>query len=311
MQAIRHGGDDLDDDFIPDETAALSADEGSGAAPLEDEDVFVEGGDDEGEDVEEEEAEDFAASSTNAQDSAKAEKKRKRREQVKERKAKKRKLAETLEFVEGSSSAQSPAGLANYLASMQAKSFSKLSSIEMDDLRIPEAAIADTTSWAGPRTLDHLTDFIRKILPSLRLRLSQRSKNNGAPTLLYIAAAALRVADVTRILKDKKLRGDKGGDVAKLFAKHFKLAQHVTYLKQTQVGTAVGTPGRLGKLLNDTDALKVSALTHIILDITHKDAKNRSLLEIPETRDEVFTMVLNNKEILNGVKEGKIQIVLF
>ena len=85
----------------------------------------------------------------------------------------------------------------------------------------------------------------------MHTRLSQKSKSNGAPTLLYIASAALRVADVTRTLKDKKLRGEKGGDVAKLFAKHFKLAQHVTYLKRTKIGSAVGTPGRLGKLLSE------------------------------------------------------------
>lgn len=70
--------------------------------------------------------------------------------------------------------------------------------------------------------------------------------------MIYIAGAALRVADITRVLKNKKLQGDKGGDVAKLFAKHFKLAEHVTYLKRTKIGTAVGTPGRLGKLLNET-----------------------------------------------------------
>ena len=49
--------------------------------------------------------------------------------------------------------------------------------------------------------------------------------------MIYIAGAALRVADVTRVLKNKKLRGEKGGDVAKLFAKHFKLQDHVQYLK--------------------------------------------------------------------------------
>ena len=81
--------------------------------------------------------------------------------------------------------------------------------------------------------------------------MGQRSKSNGAPTLLFIAGAALRVVDVTRVLKDKRLRGDKGGDVAKLFAKHFKLEEHVAYLKKTKVGAAVGTPGRLGKLLEN------------------------------------------------------------
>lgn len=90
------------------------------------------------------------------------------------------------------------------------------------------------------------------VLPALRTRLSQRSKHKGAPTLLFITGAALRVADVTRVLKEKKLRGEKGGEVAKLFARHFKLEEHVTYLKRTKIGAAVGTPGRMGKLLCDT-----------------------------------------------------------
>ena len=60
-----------------------------------------------------------------------------------------------------------------------------------------------------------------------------------------------------------------------------------------------------------TDALNISALSHIILDITHKDSKNRNLLEIPETRDEIFQTVLKNEGILKGIKDGKIQVVLF
>ena len=90
------------------------------------------------------------------------------------------------------------------------------------------------------------------MLPVLHKRLSQRPKSPGAPTLLYIAGAALRVADVTRVLKDKRLRGDKGGDIAKLFAKHFKLQEHVAYLKRSKIGSAAGTPGRIGKLLCET-----------------------------------------------------------
>ena len=87
------------------------------------------------------------------------------------------------------------------------------------------------------------------VLPTLHKRLSQRSKVAGSPTLLFIAGAALRVADVTRVLKNKKLRGDKGGEVAKLFSRHIKLEEHVTYLRRTKIGSAVGTPGRVGKLL--------------------------------------------------------------
>jgi protein CMS1 len=141
----------------------------------------------------------------------------------------------------------------------------------------------------------------------------------------------LRVADVTRVLRDKTLRGDKGGDVAKLFAKHFKISDQVSYLKRTKVGCAVGTPGRIGKLLSETgmffsssvavvdeklttsfsDALSVSALTHIILDVSYADAKKRNLLDIPETRDEVFKTVLAAPQVVKAIKEGKIQVVLF
>jgi len=174
-----------------------------------------------------------------------------------------------------------------------------------------EGSIANTTRWTGSRTLDQLVDFIAKVLPTLRTRLSQKSKSKGAPTLIFVTGAALRVADVTRVLKDRKLRGEKGDEVAKLFARHFKLEEHVTYLKRTRVGAAVGTPGRIGKLLCETDALTLSALTHIILDVTFRDAKKRNLLDIPDTRDDVFKTVLGCPRVQEAIKRGTIQVVLF
>ena len=58
------------------------------------------------------------------------------------------------------------------------------------------------------------------------------------------------------------------------------------------------------------DALSISALTHIILDTTFRDAKKRNLLDIPETRDEVFKGVIGSPNVLQGIKQGKIQLVL-
>jgi protein CMS1 len=142
-----------------------------------------------------------------------------------------------------------------------------------------EKFIADTTVWTEQRTLDQLGDFIAKgtctaifvasclnyaaVLPSLRTRLSQRSKAKGAPTLLFITGAALRVVDVTRVLKDKKIRGEKGGEIAKLFARHFKLEEHVSYLKRTKIGVAVGTPGRIGKLLCETGGWALTSCSRL------------------------------------------------
>ncbi|KAF8630060.1 hypothetical protein AX15_003120 [Amanita polypyramis BW_CC] len=238
-------------------------------------------------------------------------KKRKRRAKERERKAKKRKLAESGESAVVSIADQSPSDLSNYLASLQARSASKFSALELEDILIPEISIVDTQAWTGSRTLDNLVEFIAKVLPTLHVQLGKRPKNNGSPTLLFITGAALRVADVTRALKNKKLGGKENGEVAKLFAKHIKLAEHVTYLKRTKIGIAVGTPGRVGKLLGDTDALSVSSLSHIILDVTHRDPKNRNILDIPETRDEVLQSVLAAPKVLQGIKGGKIRVVFF
>lgn len=149
------------------------------------------------------------------------------------------------------------------------------------------------------------------MLPDLHTRLQQKSKSDGSPTLLFLVGAALRATDAARVLKDKHLRGEKGGDVAKLFARHFKLEEHVQYLKRTKIGAAAGTPGRIGKLLNETEALRTDQLTHVVLDITHKDAKKRGLLDIPETREEVFKLVLGCPKVAERIKQGKLKVVLF
>ncbi|KAJ7632414.1 U3-containing 90S pre-ribosomal complex subunit-domain containing protein [Roridomyces roridus] len=289
-------GDDLEDDFLADDLVALSDGE------EEDDDQFTtESNPDEPDSV--------APAATSATSNDKKRKRERAREKFKEKK--RIKLAASDQKTERSITEQDPQSLAEYLSTLQSKTFSKMSSIELNDMHIPASSIADTCIWTGPRTLDNLSDFIVKVLPSLRLRLSQRSKASGSPTLLFVAGAALRVADVTRVLKDHKLRGEKGGEVAKLFAKHFKLAEHVAYLRRTKVGSAVGTPGRIGKLLCETDALTVSALTHIILDISYRDSKKRNMFDIPETRDEVFKTVLGAPKVLQAIKEGKIQVVLF
>lgn len=58
------------------------------------------------------------------------------------------------------------------------------------------------------------------------------------------------------------------------------------------------------------DVLSTSALTHIFLDVSYQDAKKRCLLDIPETRDEVFRTILAAPKVLPGLKQGKIQLVL-
>ena len=59
------------------------------------------------------------------------------------------------------------------------------------------------------------------------------------------------------------------------------------------------------------DALSTSALTHIMLDVTYRDVKKRTLLDVPETRDEVLRTVLGAESIRQAIKKGKVQVLLF
>ncbi|KAH9057129.1 U3-containing 90S pre-ribosomal complex subunit-domain containing protein [Lactarius deliciosus] len=276
-----HRGDDLDDDFMPDETVALSEDEDH---------------DDIGKLLSADEEE---VDPPKERPNSLLEKKRRRREKEKERRAKEGDLP--------SVASRSPAIMSEYLSAMQAKSFSKMSALELQDRQIQENFIVDTTTWTG------IEDNPSRMtaVPNLRTRLQQRTKSFGAPTLLFLTGAALRAVDVTRALKNKTLQGEKSAGVAKLFAKHCKLEEHISLLKKTKIGSAVGTPGRVGKLLCETDALSVSALTHIVLDVSHRDAKELCLLDIPQTRDEVFRTVLGAPQVMERMKAGKTHVVLF
>lgn len=147
---MHQGGDDLEDDFVIDDLVALSDNE-----TVPDGGFFSDENDASGEDGEKDED---PSTQTTADPSSAEKKKRKRREREKERKAKvifsrclakkrspidvtsiqKLKLTETTSPVFTTSlAAQSPAGLSDFLAAKQAKTFQKMTAMELDDVRIP------------------------------------------------------------------------------------------------------------------------------------------------------------------------------
>ncbi|KAG8984498.1 hypothetical protein FRB90_005298 [Tulasnella sp. 427] len=334
--------DDLEPNFMLDKNVALASDDdedgGTTALPtkphrsLEDEDDFALEGEWNG----------LSAQPSLSQDTEdpKATKKRKKKERQKENKAKKRRLQEEQkeplpssgkveDLSRGSTGPSSnndhsnpanqrPADLAEYLVKMQHKTFgSGISDLELADMSIPESSIVDTSQYTKPHTKDTLPEFIRQVVPSLYARLKDKPKINGAPVALVVSGAALRVADLVRSCRP--LKGPRGGEIAKLFAKHMKVSEQVEYLQQTPISVAIGTPDRLGKLLSAEDGLKSTNLEYIVLDSTHKDAKNRTLLDIPETRKEVFASVFGHgptgssggKAVMKLVKTGKIKLIVY
>jgi protein CMS1 len=163
-------GDDLVDDFVPDDLVALSDVEDDVEWSTEDSPP----------------SNDAPEPSTSATTDVTL-KKRKRRQKEKEKKAKvshslfcvslvtystlhccsqKRRLTEpgtndeTLQ--QDLIFATPPNVLNDYLTQHQNKAFKELSSIELEEFRIPESSIVDTTSWSGTRSLDLLPEFIAK-----------------------------------------------------------------------------------------------------------------------------------------------------
>lgn len=92
----------------------------------------------------------------------------------------------------------------------------------------------DSTSWTGPRITDNLSAFLKKQCAALQ---PTPKKPVGAPHTIIVTASGIRAADLCRTLKSnlpKEPKSLKDPNVAKLFAKHMKLAEQVAHLKKTK-----------------------------------------------------------------------------
>lgn len=235
---------------------------------------------------------------------SKEEKKRRRKEKAKEAKRRKTQSYDEAEAeVDTSFIAYQPPQLqADFMAEMQALALPSLSTIEAEDFRVAESHLMDTTSIEARKSLK---DFIASAskLKKEDLKLAKSSKA-GSPRLLIVSGAALRSADVVREVKDLAEKGE----VAKLFAKHIKLGEHIAYCQKTKFSIGAGTPDRIQKLL-EADALLLDGTTHLVID-TKKDGKKRSILDIPESRVALFKL-LGSAKLNARLKQGSLKLVLY
>jgi hypothetical protein len=97
--------------------------------------------------------------------------------------------------------------------------------------------VRDSTSWSEPRTTDKLSAFLKQQCTSVQ---PTPKKPVGAPHTIIVTASGIRAADLCRSLKaGLPKEGVKDPNVAKLFAKHMKLAEQVTHLKKNKYGLKV------------------------------------------------------------------------
>lgn len=92
--------------------------------------------------------------------------------------------------------------------------------------------VQDSVSWTEPRTTDNLSAFLKAQCGTLE---PTPAKPAGAPHTIIVTASGIRAADVCRSLKSGlPKQGVKNPNVAKLFAKHLKLADQVAHLKKNK-----------------------------------------------------------------------------
>jgi len=92
-----------------------------------------------------------------------------------------------------------PQLLADHVDRQTGRFGTDLSPVELSDLRVPAAAIRDTTSFEKPRTLENLPGFLEQFAGEGEAkRLGEAPAEKGAPHTIIVAGAGLRAADLVR-----------------------------------------------------------------------------------------------------------------
>lgn len=159
----------------------------------------------------------------------------------------------------------------------------QLSPVEMDELTLHReqhfAMCNDMTHTA--------TSYLKMLVPHWKRVAKNAGSSPGSPAILIVCSGGLRAVQFIREISDFKVGGCK---IAKLFAKHFKLAEQAKFLKKTVVHIAVGTPKRLTQLL-DSGCLHLDAVKHVVIDWSHRDVKQRRIIDMRETRTDLMDLL--------------------
>lgn len=192
-----------------------------------------------------------------------------------------------------------------FIGAFQAATGTQLSSLELQE--IPENSMLELSN-----TMDHnipnLMKHVKAIFgPSWEEVLCEGNvvEGNveaGCPALLIISSSAIRCVEILRGMKTLTTKCH----AAKLFAKHIKIEEQVSILKD-RVNIAGGTPSRIKKLI-EIDALKLSRLSVLMLDM-HKDAKGLTLFDVPQVSNEFWE--LYKAHFHQQVMLSKLQICLY
>ncbi|KAK2171533.1 hypothetical protein NP493_1056g01055 [Ridgeia piscesae] len=177
---------------------------------------------------------------------------------------------------------------------------SKLSPVEFDEIQLSDKHFCACGSHNSG-----LAAYFKSVAPTWEKMLKKVKDHKGSPLVLIVTSAATRATDLIRDLKDVKTKKCK---IAKLFAKHIKLKEQEKLLQKSTVHIGVGTPNRMQALL-DSGSLSLKQTKLVLLDWTWRDLKLRRLIDVPETRTDLWSLLTSH--VIPGVKKGHMHIGLY
>ncbi|GFP80679.1 protein cmss1 [Phtheirospermum japonicum] len=188
--------------------------------------------------------------------------------------------------------------LSFFLNQYQSANSFQLSSLELDSLKefkvdtiikLAETCMVDLCRGPAQNITGKLDEHVKVSYGSswkevlCGKRLQEEQVEPGSPALLVISSSAIRSLELLRELRSLT----KECHAAKLFSKHMKIEEQVSFLKN-RVNIASGTPSRIKKLI-DMEALGLTRLALIVLDM-YTDVKGYSLFTLPQVRDEFWDL---------------------
>ncbi|OAV95560.1 hypothetical protein PTTG_08782 [Puccinia triticina 1-1 BBBD Race 1] len=201
----------------------------------------------------------------------------------------------------------------NYLKDRQKRALPLLSDLEFESLPLEQSWLLDVS---GKPLRAHLGAWLETgAVPGLLEAVKETPDVVGAPVALVVSSSALRAVDLCREVKRLISNPKESGEITKLFARHFKLPEHVNHLKTTKVSIGVGTPDRISKLLTyeGDEGLKLDRLQFLLLDVTWLDVKGFNVAELPDLnlKTALWKSLLGLPKTLERLQSGKTKIVLF
>jgi len=181
-----------------------------------------------------------------------------------------------------------------------------LSTIELEDESLPAKVFTDTTDFSETRLVKNLPTFLEQYTKGGGEELKACAQETGRPHTILLTSSAIRAQ---ALLQQVRPYGSKDNKIAKLFAKHMKLKDHIKYVEKTTFGIGAGTAHRIETLI-EKEVLKLHDLKRVVIDGSYVDEKQRTIFTDRDAFLPTLSL-LNLEQLKLRLVSGETEILVF